>query len=470
MKKLLWFIALALLIMAGCDRNTSLEDVSSSFKPTTSFSAIDEYGHILSRAELVEFALNAPHCYSQIPETRAGVRQKEIKNILPFMSMPWMKGKTFSNETARELFNNIYVVNYANDEGFAIISADNRIPQTLAYSDYGVLSLDSDYYDPDPDPTGGDGGNTGGQSQQPTVNEDSIFYEYMKSMAEYVEYLGMYICPQPTLFDSIDEKGYYYCNPHLYYSPYIDDGRVSLAWKSQWDQGSPYNIESKTGFLNDTMPNYRWPVGCVPLALGEIFRYHEYPDTVYSEKYNCTFFMDWAHYPSSFSYLTYDAQALAVFLRKIGDELKVEYNKNGQTSTKKENIIPAITYFGYICDPISKYDISKVVQSLGNGCPVLILGQTENRKGHGWVISGYHSSHRVLLYEYDVYKGDQYVGKWTMWGDNGSANQSIFTVSCDWGWGNKYNGSYVAGTFKDSKGNPFIDGSLKIITNIHPNL
>lgn len=440
MKKLLLLLTLSVVAFASCSRDIVSENPTKAFHKVSDFSPQDEYGYVMSAAELAEYALGSPIEYSQKPETRAGGNQKEIKNIIPFMSMKWMKGKVFDNETARELFNNIYVVNYKDNQGFTIVSADNRIPQTLAYSDYGSLDStenDSTTYIPEITPGGG---TSGGENQGNQVNEDSIFEAYMKSMSDYVEYLGMYISRRmPTLFDSIDAMGYYYCNPRVYYSNYYYKQTESVNWKSQWHQNLPYSEFSRRDILYGS--SYTWPVGCVPLALGEIFRHHEYPDTVYFAITNRTYNLNWSNYPVRFTTFSEDSEELAALLRVLGDILYVDYSdEDGETGADPNAAPEILGYFNYISDPIQDYNENKIVNSLRNDCPVFTCGLKNTGKGHAWIINGYYKKCRALLYEYDVYKNDQYVGKWTMMSPHDE--ETTVSVSCDWGWDGKYNGSY----------------------------
>lgn len=100
-------------------------------------------GYVMSSDEIRALALSAPANYSSAPTTRAGA--KSIREITPLTSLEGIdasvRTRTAANASAElgELVDNIYVVNYENDEGFAVISADNRLPDVLAYSDSGNI-------------------------------------------------------------------------------------------------------------------------------------------------------------------------------------------------------------------------------------------------------------------------------------------------------------------------------------------
>ena len=99
-------------------------------------------GYVMSSDEIRALALSAPANYSSAPTTRAGA--KSIREITPLTSLEGIDAAVRTRAAANvsepdELVSNIYVVNYENDEGFAVISADNRLPDVLAYSDQGNI-------------------------------------------------------------------------------------------------------------------------------------------------------------------------------------------------------------------------------------------------------------------------------------------------------------------------------------------
>ena len=98
-------------------------------------------GRILTAAEIQSLALQLPAIYSTDPATKS--TSKRIQEIVPFAQTVWgtrVRTKSADADPTAEAITDIYIVNYEDSAGFAIVSADNRLPDVLAYSDKGTLS------------------------------------------------------------------------------------------------------------------------------------------------------------------------------------------------------------------------------------------------------------------------------------------------------------------------------------------
>lgn len=196
-------VLLLLLFFAFFGCSNIIKD-HRQFLNVNQFNSLDqnEYGYVLNLEEIKEYVLTSvPESFSL---SRTKNANKEIKEIIPFSQTQWMKDSIMTNDISRDLINQIYIVNYKNDAGFAIICADNRIERVLAYSDEGnivavIPETKTGIYD-----------NTG----------DYTIYDILELLPYYVDQLSGYVIPYPVVSapDSLDANGYYYCAPHVYYS------------------------------------------------------------------------------------------------------------------------------------------------------------------------------------------------------------------------------------------------------------
>lgn len=150
----------------------------------------------------------------------------------------FLKGKTFSKTNkARSVmgksqnnpFNNFYIFNVENDEGFVIVSGDDRTKDILGYSDRGHL----DY------------------AKMPCNLKSWLSY--------YEEAIGAIpVGVTATRATTRSEKA-----------------AVSPLIKTLWYQSSPYNNYCPP---SPEDPNVNSVTGCVATAMAQVMNYHKYPD------------------------------------------------------------------------------------------------------------------------------------------------------------------------------------------------
>ena len=137
---------------------------------------------------------------------------------------------------------------------------------------------------------------------------------------------------------------------------------------TKWHQNSPYN---------DSIPN-NYVVGCVPLAVAQIMRYHEYP----------TYF-NWSNMPNSTSSHT-AAAPIASFLKDVNVACNTTNGPSGSGSTIQK-ALTALHNYGYTSAEIdSTCDEAIIRNEIENHRPVFLRGQSGywNAVGHAWVCSG----------------------------------------------------------------------------------
>ncbi len=145
---------------------------------------------------------------------------------------------------------------------------------------------------------------------------------------------------------------------------------------SEWGQEAPYN---------SLVPN-NYPAGCVPVAMGQIMRYHKKP-----AGYNWEGMADY--------YSFYDsAPEVARLLKDIGTKVKISYTPDG-SGAKISDAQKAFKSYGYSDAKIIDHNIFTVENNL---CQKLaVYGRGENPstgKGHAWVYSGFDYKEDIFYY------------------------------------------------------------------------
>lgn len=236
------------------------------------------------------------------------------------------------NSSTRSDVPTYYIVNFDSDQGFAILSADERLLPVFAFSDQGTLSL-----------------------------SDTL---YNKGLAKFISTL-----PQPS--DSPSRViGGPITNPTTYtkvVSPLLSQA-VRL-----WSQRSPYNSYCPI----DQSTNEQSLVGCGPLAVGMIMSFYEYPTS-----YN-GYSLNWAQIK-----LDSNNSNLFKFLVDLGNpnNLDAEYGSSG-TSVSTGNIDRTFYNMGYKSLSSSYFNETTAQSALQAHTPLLLVGQA-TEGGHAWSIDG----------------------------------------------------------------------------------
>ena len=237
---------------------------------------------------------------------------------------------------------------------------------------------------------------------------------------------------------------------------YSTAAQVTQLINVEWNQDFPYNYFCPT--VNTSNQGYypslqgKAAVGCVPIAIGQIMSYHEYPlvyDTI-------TFNWNLIKFSPYYNNISPESMETAKLLYRVGLCASVDYGY--ESSANFLNAQSALGQMGYSFEA-SSFSRNKVISSLNNLKPVYIRG-TSPDGGHAWVIDGY----RIMRYWKDYYTVDPpYTYCFNEYEDTDYFH-------CNWGWGGNYNG-YFLNTFRiykqDGTSLPF-NGGNKIIYDIEP--
>lgn len=173
---------------------------------------------------------------------------------------------------------------------------------------------------------------------------------------------------------------------------------------SAWEQRGAYN---------DSCPSF---AGCVAVAMGQIMRYHRWPETgrgwhkyVPSENpeigqqvanFGATTY-HWDLMPDKLSrqHSAAEKSAVAQLLRHAGVAVDMSYTKNGSGSYTCDVLYAMPHYFRY-SDSISMCTYANfsvdgwfniIKAEIDAGRPVIYSGATSRQEGHAWVVDGYNT-------------------------------------------------------------------------------
>ena len=315
----------------------------------------------------------------------------------------------------------LYIFNIGDDNGFVILSGDDRTPSVLGYADTGRFD-----YEQLPD------------------NARAWIDGYVQQIAS----LG-----NEDTGNQSDGLVYPAIAPML---------------TSQWNQAAPYNDACPT-FVTGT----KSVTGCIATAMAQVLYYYraQSVDTLLADipAYQCYTrwkqgriqlptipsgtVIDWGNMLDTYSAAATEEQkkAVADLMSYCGAAVEMDYadQLNGGSSASSWSIITAFgKYFGYSADITQKQRraftnrnwINLVYRELALGRPVIMSGEASNKAGHAFVCDGY--DHNGLFH-------------------------------FNWGWGGLADGYYLIDNLKPTQqgvgglGNSY-DNDVDAIVGIHP--
>lgn len=320
----------------------------------------------------------------------------------------------------------MYIVNFADDMGYALVSADHRTSTIYALATEGSIDLSDD------------------------ANEPPALAVFHANAGAYYQQEIQTFNKKLIKSDCIrDEDG----NPVIF--PKVITTKQG-AWEImqnlepmipvRWGQDKPYNENAPILSNGDHAA-----AGCVATAIAQVMAYHRYPLS-----YNWDAL---TQYPYG-GWLTPSAKAeIAQLFRTIGDNVYMQWG-----SQSGAYITDAPIHFqkmGYTqTGNYQDYDLNKIRVSLSNNCPVIIGGSSKmtcitykrwiffgkEKKicavtggGHAWVIDGVLIRRRKIYIYADGVLSDSYY-------------EYERLVHCNWGWSGSSNGYYKSAVFNTNTG------------------
>ena len=305
----------------------------------------------------------------------------------------------------------IYVFNYEDNQGFAIMSATPALPEVLAISEKGNLDLQN--------------------------LPDNGVKAFVSRIGEFVE--------DPDTMAVGDGI------PYTVNFPWQTTIKTEPLCKVKWDQGSPYNK------YTPMVSGHKSYVGCGGVAVAQAMSIYHKPASF--QGYNFNWDAMTQSHPSDDA-MDQIARFMEVIGRPgIGD---FYYLENG-TGADLPQLVNVLHQCGYeeATDTLVKLPTEKnprqifyyeadVRNELELLRPVIVLGSTENNdiggNRHIWLLHGFMEMQRKVQQRVNTINGYDILSERT---------ETEEYVLCNWGWSGMYDGYYLNGIF-DMTGDEYI--------------
>ena len=414
MKKNMFFWIMALMICAavGCTDNT----IDEPKEPMR-----EKMSHEVTQAEARK-SLEQIASDLKLPSTRGG----EQKSLPPITSV-YTTGKPAEATRSGEAEPYFHIFNFGDNEGFAIMSGDDRVEPLLALTFKGELTPETVIDDP---------------CFELTYSRMEDYY-VAKTMGGPSIDIDIPIPPRDSIAlpDPID----------TYEIADLPMGPCTVEWGQAW----PYN--NYCIMYPENEPAY---TGCAATAIAQLMSIHKHPSSYHYYPRNTTYYFDWDEmnlYTSNKNTNTYRNDStkynqIARLMELLGEpnNLCVTYQSSNQSvhgsSSPAEYIPRTISGFGYSSGGVRiPYDTDVVIPELLDGYPVLLGGV---RDGYGqlrWLGYGVLIRHSKIAIRYDLLLGE------VIWSDP----MTTYYVYCNWGNNGINNGYFLSGVFDPT--DPFTD-------------
>lgn len=343
---------------------------------------------------------------------------------------------TSSTRSTEEPDTLMYVFNYEDNAGFAVVSANRATEDLIAVTELGNYVV------------GEETGNGG-------------FDLYMDMAEDYVRAAE----PLPWVDDSTNNGMINFAETKTEQTKTIINWRTPLI-DVKWGQLSPYNTYCLNG-SNETIY-----AGCLVTAVAQVLSYYKYPSSIKLdfENFDTILPLDWntinTHIKSSCgNTCTASHDVIAKMFRQIGEELKIKYreNKSGNSGYKLRRTFSTL---GYEVDSEQEYDFDKIAESLSNDRPVYITAYVQDSTlGHAWLVDGFRTI-RTTTTDYIKYINSltwEVIGEYSF-----ITNYNHF----NWGWDGYCDGYFSSGVFDPSQGYQYdgTSGNVDVTFNDRMNI
>ncbi len=400
-------ITLTTIVVSSCENQL---DFTKEQKTTTTSGYSVEGTRISAENALAELSITTQLIY---PENKHFINN--MKSNIDVVCLEKHSNKLLKSTSSNEVLDTLlYLVNFGNDEGFAILSADTRLEiPVFCITEKGSISPD-DFI----------------QENQIINTENDYGVEDKRLITSLVSNK----IQQINIKNHADNAFQGYTK----YSAWTDSLKYGPFIKINYCQQEPYNryCPIKNG--------QRTLVGCVAIAITQIMQANEYATTIGEQTIN------WKNFKTTGWETEANKNSIAQVCRTIADQCNMIYGIDGSSS----NIINAKNclknYFGYKNLNIT-YSVNEenILPMLKQGLSIYCRGYDALRiVGHAWVLDGGLFQRRRCRSYYNP------TGSYLEY------FESRFFVHCNWGWNGSCNGYYVLDMFDLSDGPIIVDDDL----------
>lgn len=469
--------AMLVIVFSGCSNEDLNEQKQEA--DTKSITLTDAQIQALvelekgTKIEIEDAKSKALEAINSFSKTKDGLKSSMVRTIesVQVLSISDNIRKTKSAKEIETFPDTLaYLFNFANDGGYALISADTRIPEdVLICTEEGTLDTEN--------PASGiflEGTETFiTQSIEKADNErDSVLLELETKI----------LADDPELAQEITNKSYTTINQRIRKWFFVHEitlkvhdweisEKVAPMSTTEMTQGAPFN-----NFLSKTGCSNRPPAGCVAIAAAQIMAYWKYPTNLdgrninwdnlnkyTSNSWRSGLYKNWSGSFNDYSTPQSVRDDAAYIAKTIGSNVGMNYGCNA-SGAQTENAVKYLNKLGYKTFPVwftVNYDYGTVLASLRGRCPLIASGYAKRKKkkflgitiysnyseGHAWIIDGFLT--RKQLVETQIIVRDR---KGRIKSNSTSKKYNYSTMfHMNWGWGGSSNGYFAAGSFNSNK-------------------
>ena len=401
--KVISIFALAIM-MASCSNQELIDSDSPKPAPLQTSS-------IRSYEEALQIAQSSIQMVDGQAQTRAASPRKIALNDTKVCKLD---AKTRTSSDVNDTL--MYVFNFEDNQGFAIISANKNTEALIAVTEKG-------HYDP-------------------AVRSDNESFNFYMDMAKkHIASTPRFdpgLIPDDPIYEIVDTTFYLY--GQLQITPYVT---------VKWGQQNPEGELCSNG-----------KCGCANTAMAQIMSYYEYPasieitygDNPFTQNLNWTGMKAHVKHPQQFICLDYDYHiAISRLCRQLGEDANSNYGSNG-TSTDISDVTDCMSYYGYNTSGWLSYfsEYANVYDNLIDEKLYIICGWNSDDRGHAWVLDGFQN----ISYQHVLARKPLGGFMWEILEiyDYGELDLYHF----NWGWDGDCNGYFSTNVF-DTTGGTFYD-------------
>lgn len=395
MKKITFFL-FCLIALVACEAELDTKE-TNGFGDASRMKMI---GFTISPDEAATQALEFRNSIlEQSGQTRGQKAEKAVASVYAWRSSE-IAPHSITRSTASEFLPDtlLYIVNFEDSCGYALVSANAFVSGVAAYVERGNLSPDQEIDNP--------GFRTFLEGYGKYIN-DSI-----RSISDSLRHLGDTLMFMDTTH-VVGLELYSTCQIVQYVAPLL---------ATKWDQSQPYNDLCPF----DTNYGVNCVAGCVAIAVGQVAAYYEYPVSYNGHSYNWEAIKE----DERVNILNHEgASCVAMLIHDIGQLVNMNYDRfeSGADFDSIQYCLDVFNYH-YNYNGLVENDNNTIKEDLLNHRPVIVNGYKSSSSGHAWVIDGLIvKRYRYLMIpEYTRYK--EY-------------------VHCNWGWNGGCDGYFIFKAF-----------------------
>lgn len=188
------------------------------------------------------------------------------------------------------LMNNVYVVNFSNDQGYALLSSDKRTTPVFCITDKGTFDLDK-------------------------MRNTSGLDIFLLGLEEYLD----------SIYSSIGEQTTYCSTRALAEEePWTETHHIAPKVLTKWNQYSPFNTDCPKIQIGTSLVTC--VAGCAPIAIGQMFTFYSLPENLNGHNYS------WELIKQSESSSGTICSDIPLLIHDIGIGCNTNYTKEKQSS------------------------------------------------------------------------------------------------------------------------------------------